>query len=58
MDVKTAAKAWVAATVALVGAYVTAKWGFEVPMDSQGWIVAAVWSAVSGGLTWLVPNKT
>lgn len=51
-------KAFVAAGVAFASYVVLAKFKFEVPVGLQELVVAGILSLVSGGLTWLVPNKT
>ena len=55
--VKTAAKAWVAATVALAGAYVAMKWGYQIPDGVSEWLVGGIIAAVSGAAVYFTPNK-
>lgn len=51
------AKALIAAAVAFLSTLAAAHFGFEIPADLQVWVVSLIVGAVSGALTWLVPNK-
>lgn len=51
------AKALVAAVVGFAATWVALRFGFEIPADLQMYATTIIVGAVSGALTWLVPNK-
>lgn len=58
MDIQTAAKAWIAATVTFVGVLTTAYFGYEIPVGVQEVIVTAVLAVATWLATWATPNKS
>lgn len=51
------AKALVAAVVGFAATYISVKFGLNIPEDAQVWVAALITSAITGAVTWLVPNK-
>ncbi len=50
------AKALVAAAVAFGASWAAAKWGFQLPEDTQVWIASTITALLTGAFTWLTPN--